>query len=73
MSTHQLSLLQGDALAQHRFILESILHDALQVVRDPVTNTPGELAYVVELQLTVVRQVADELRAIGASDTGVPF
>lgn len=60
-------------LAQHRFAVEAILQDALAVVTQLPAGTPAAQAALLEQQLRVVRQCADELRRVGSSSTGVPF
>lgn len=66
-------MLQGDVLAQHRFILGAILDDALHVIRSTSHQPTPDQAVLLEHSFRVVRQVADELRLVGPEETAVPF
>lgn len=73
VSSSQESLLQGDALSQHRFVVQSILSEALEIVRKAAGHSPAELERILAVQLTIVRECADELRHVGCPTEDLPF
>lgn len=72
VTTEQLSLLQGDALSQHRFTLCAILEDALRVAQTALVDGRPASRHDVDLALTLIGKIADELRAVGPEED-VPF
>lgn len=72
MTTDQLSLLQGDTLSQHRFIVCSLLEDALRVLRTAIIDGRPASRHDVDQALTLVHELADELRRL-PSEMDVPF
>ena len=72
VTTDQLSLIDGDAASQWRFVLSSILDDALRVVRTAsVDGSPAD-QHTIDRALDLVRQIASELQALGREDD-IPF
>ena len=72
MTTDQLSLLQGDTLAQHRFIVCSLLEDALRVLRTSLVDSRPASRHDVDHALRLVRELSDELRLLPGEEP-VPF
>lgn len=73
MSSSQLSLLSGDLLSQHRFTLQALLDEDLDAVRQYAEGSAGDYPGRLDHLLLMIRQTADELRAIGCPTEQVPF
>lgn len=72
MTTEQLSLLQGDALSQHRFTLCAILSDALRIAQTALIDGEPASRHDVDRAVILIGRLADELRSLGGEEP-VPF
>lgn len=72
MTTTQLSILQGDTLSQHRFIVCSLLEDALSVLRTAIVDERPASRHDVDHALRLVQELAAELRSLPGEEP-VPF
>jgi hypothetical protein len=72
VTTDQLCLLEGDAAAQWRFTLESILSDALRIVRTAATDDGPASEYDLARALELVERIATELRSL-PQEPALPF
>lgn len=72
MTTSQPSLFEGTPGETWQATLESILDDALRVLRTSAIAGAPASDHDVDRALELVRQVADELRILRSPD-GVPF
>lgn len=72
VTTDQLSLLAGDTLSQHRFIVCSLLEDALRILRTAIVDGRPASRHDVDHALRLVQELADELRLLPGEEPA-PF
>lgn len=72
MTTDQLSLIEGDAASQYRFVLCALIEDALRILRDCDVAAGAGGRHVYDQALNVLRDAATELRLLPGEEP-VPF
>jgi hypothetical protein len=72
VTTSQLSLLQGDPLAQYRFTVCALLEDALRVCRTALIDDAPASRHDVDRAIVLIGRLAVELRSL-PGEAPLPF